>query len=679
MRNAERHLAIEAAARKDDEWSRRRRSLAARLVSPGNPEVRAGISPRCGVEAFMQRLSSGSGGRSGLIKPMHVPPSVVRIAVGIALVTGAGFSRAARSAPADVVLATPTPPPAWALAERALFRANAAACREFYSRYFDRNGYLLCVERWGGNDGPDDAIENVNDWPLLYALGGDEEIRALYHRAWEGHLRQYTLAKTIQVPLARDGMYYKEFPTQMDWVHNGEGLTAFTQSLLSDGQDPRLIGRLRRFAGFYVGDDPGAKNYDPNLHLIRSMFNGSRGPLLRKATAQDWAGDPIEVENRFRARHGERNYREMLAHFKDYNDVIGDHPLNMLSTSLVASASAATGDAKYRQWILEYVDGWRERMAQNRGIIPTNVGLDGRIGSAAGGKWYGGVYGWGFSVIVPQSGEIAHRNQHQAGFVGMENAYLLTGKDAYLDAWRKQADAVNAARKMQDGQWVYPRMYGDQGWYDFHPTPYQHAALDIWNLSERPEDLARAPDNGWLQYLAGKNPNYPLQALQGDLGRIRTQVAGMRADDTTPDTRLADDPLIYNPASVNSLVHLTLGGLHSGNKGALLHCRLRYFDPEARRPGLPDDVAALVESISPGSVTVSLVNTSVTDARTVTIQSGAYAEHRFTEMRSGDNTRRLDARAFAVHLPPGCGGRIELRMRRHVAPPTSSAPWARAD
>ena len=57
-----------------------------------------------------------------------------------------------------------------------------------------------------------------------------------------------------------------------------------------------------------MNEDPGAPNYDPEHKIIRSLFNGSRGPLLRKATALDWAGDPIEVENRFRPRHGERTY-----------------------------------------------------------------------------------------------------------------------------------------------------------------------------------------------------------------------------------------------------------------------------------------------------------------------------------------------------------------------------------
>ena len=43
---------------------------------------------------------------------------------------------------------TPMAPPAWALLERELLRAQAAACREFFERYFDERGYLMCVERW---------------------------------------------------------------------------------------------------------------------------------------------------------------------------------------------------------------------------------------------------------------------------------------------------------------------------------------------------------------------------------------------------------------------------------------------------------------------------------------------------------------------------------------------------
>ncbi len=67
------------------------------------------------------------------------------------------------------------------------------------------------------------------------------------------------------------------------------------------------------------------------------MFNGSRGPLLRPTTALDWAGDPIDG-SRFKLGHGERNYEEMLAHFKEYTDIVGDNPLNLQSTTLALNA-----------------------------------------------------------------------------------------------------------------------------------------------------------------------------------------------------------------------------------------------------------------------------------------------------------------------------------------------------
>ena len=54
---------------------------------------------------------------------------------------------------------TPVAAPHWALLEWQLVRAQTAAIREFYAKYFDERGYLRCVPRWGGDDGPDDAAE----------------------------------------------------------------------------------------------------------------------------------------------------------------------------------------------------------------------------------------------------------------------------------------------------------------------------------------------------------------------------------------------------------------------------------------------------------------------------------------------------------------------------------------
>src|SRR5439155_5878301 len=195
------------------------------------------------------------------------------------------------------------------------------------------------------------------------------------------------------------------------------------------------------------------------------------------------------------------------------------------------------------RWLLEYVDAWHGRMKANNGIIPSNVGLDGTIGGETGGKWYGGAYGWGFTVTVPQTGAKAHRNRTHWGFLGFMNAYLLTRDDAYLDAWRKQAAVINAAGRTANGRLTTPRMFGAGGWYAFEPGEYRLNALESYYLSMKPDDRRRVGNYAWLDYLDGKSPGYPVQSLRRDLERVRRQVAGMRADPTTPDTRLADDPM----------------------------------------------------------------------------------------------------------------------------------------
>ncbi|HCP99178.1 MAG TPA: hypothetical protein DIT99_00080, partial [Candidatus Latescibacteria bacterium] len=248
---------------------------------------------------------------------------------------------------------------------------------------------------------------------------------------------------------------------------------------LCDHKDLDYERRLRKWAGLYMNEDPEAPNYDPEHKIIRSLYNGSRGPLLRKATALDWTGDPIE-ENRFVLLHGERNYQEMLAHFKDYTDIIGDHPSNLVATGLGYDAYALTGEEKYRNWVLEYVDAWADRARENNGILPSNIGLDGKIGGACDGKWWGGCYGWGFTTVIPQNGQPAHRNTVPLGIAGFGNALLLTGDQSYVGVWRTMLDAVNMNKKETDGQTMYPNMFGDEGWYHFTPEPFANGALNIY-------------------------------------------------------------------------------------------------------------------------------------------------------------------------------------------------------
>src|SRR6476660_3050155 len=115
------------------------------------------------------------------------------------------------SAPTTITIDSKMDPPAWALLERRVFQESAPAALEFYRKYYDDQGRVQCVLRWGADDGPDDAFENFAGWPELHALGGGDEILKQYVVAQDGMIAQYTEAKTTQVPAGKGGMYYKEF------------------------------------------------------------------------------------------------------------------------------------------------------------------------------------------------------------------------------------------------------------------------------------------------------------------------------------------------------------------------------------------------------------------------------------------------------------------------------------
>ena len=264
----------------------------------------------------------------------------------------------AGAAGTTVDIATPMPAPEWARLERRILADSLPAVKAFFAKYYDERGYFKHVVRWGANDGPDDAFENTAGWPELHALGASDEILQLHLRSWEGMNRQFTEARTTDVPIGRQGMYYKDFSVQSDWMHHGEALRTFNVTALSAPSLPAYQLRARTYAAFYMGEDAEAPNYDPQHRIIKSMINGSRGPMLRKATSLDWVGDPFDV-SKFVALHGENSYEQFLAHYQEYTDVVGDHFLNLVATTLPLNAYLIDNEPKYKRWLVEYMDAWR--------------------------------------------------------------------------------------------------------------------------------------------------------------------------------------------------------------------------------------------------------------------------------------------------------------------------------
>lgn len=558
-----------------------------------------------------------------------------------------------------IVINSPMAPPDWALAQRALIRENTAAALEFAAKYIDPRGHFRGVERWGGNDGPDDVMETFHNWPLAHALGADDRLLRIYERIWEGHLDQFQRAKAPSVEMARAGMFWREFITSFDWEHNGEGLAAFYHYGLSRPRDLMYRQRAARYAGFYNGDDPRAPNYDKQRKIIRSLHNGSRGPKLTPASVYDWGGEAEDGPDRH-------------TRYKTAANIRGDHPLNLCATTLGMTAFLLTGERKYADWVLQYVDAWRERILQNGGNTPTNIGLDGRIGGEWGGKWYGGTFGWNFD---PES---STRNYYMRGVrLAMGNAFLLTHDGKYLEPLRRQLDNLYAAKKEENGRILLPNKHGDQGWYGYGPNEHFDVQRDLYLWSMDKQYLTRLGRNGWIQYLLGKNDRYPQESLRQALADLRSRVAGFRADASPPDSRALDHAQRFTPVVTTPLINLMNGGNEPGTSGSLIHVRLRYFDPDRRRAGVAEDVAALVDTIEDGRVAVTLVNVNQTEDRTLVVQAGAYGEHTVTEVQAQGKVWKVNSPSVTVRLAHGAGARLMIGMQRYANRPSLDFPWER--
>ncbi|MEZ4711473.1 MAG: hypothetical protein R3A44_30045 [Caldilineaceae bacterium] len=637
-------------------------------------------------------------------------------------------------------------PPTWAVLERQLIDLMNGATQPFLDRYVNADGELIWRE--GGTnsrDGADDFYESTFNWPLFYLLGGGDHLLREGQRIWDGITRQLT----------RAGMVHKEYELGYDQFHQGESYIYFYFLCLADPTNPLNQERARRFAGFYLNEDPDALNYDAAHKIIRAPHNGSGGPR--------W-GIMDSAEPSYNWGPGMRVYGlpfhdfADIQHYDDLQDPAkaramgqamqermgqGDVAGNLIVTSLAANAFLMTGAAKYRDWIVEYVDAWQERARQNGGLLPDNVGLNGEVGATFNGKWYGGLYGWTWPH--------GYYNIGMAATVAGCNAFLLTGDARYLDLPRSQYDHIWALGEVRDVRtlemslqhhwintsgdaeqadvmeqlmFVAPYRYGDvhegqPGWFDYQPlSPVYPTA--IWNISqdaadwERIEELRAAEkydwrtvlpfrnkeegghDQPWLRYLAGDNPNYPAQILQAAYGMVCRRLA-LIAQDAADLTQVnIHHWQEHNPILCEALIQLTLGAPQIIYNGGLLHCRVRYYDADRQRPGLPPDVAALVETISADRTVLTLVNLNPLVQRHVIIQAGGFGEHRFDTVRYDVRTspypgshkmyagpplatqtteEAVHDKYLAVILPPATQITLDLATARYVNSPSYQTPF----
>jgi hypothetical protein len=380
------------------------------------------------------------------------------------------------------------------------------------------------------------------------------------------------------------------------------------------------------------------------------------------------------------------------------------------------------------------VDAWLERTKKNNGIIPDNIGLNGIIGEKRNGQWWGGFFGW--------SGRYSVEMIFNSLITASECAFLLSGDPKYLGFLRSQADMLLERSVVRDGNLLVPYKAGPDGWYDYRPFgdyifshlwkasmdrsdwerierirqgkhngPWEYAYADSPNPPLSPESEMWRPDStlfDWnrvlvdlrgnqhrrneaphLGWLTGTNPDWPENILKSEYENVALALERIGSGNWEHEWK-SQTVLLQNPIFTNGLAQMTMGAPFTCYNGGLLMARVRYFNPDRARPGLPEDTAALVEKLGADRTVLSLVNTNLRETRRVIIQGGAYAEHTFTDVRVLPSSARADSQSvtgapvfpvnrefFEVDLPPSSMIRFDAGMKRFVNRPTYAFPWKR--
>ena len=629
--------------------------------------------------------------------------------------------------------------PSWAVWERRMLDSINQSVYPYLEHFTEENGEFIWNDEWGGHS-PDDYFEPFFNWPLVYLMGGGEHLLTLAERQFEAVTKQ----------LMRLGSYHKEYGFREDQMHQSESDVLFYHLCLANSNATQHQERAKRFAGFYLNEDPDAINYDPVHKMILSGLNGSKGAITSKGGWGGGAYNPVgstmepyglpffdlpgitSVKDLAKPENAQRMSQAMHERWK-----AGDAPANLAITSMVTNAFLITGEEKYRDWVVEYTDAWMRRAQDNGGLLPDQIGPSGKVGEFVEGKWYGGRYGWTF----PHGFLTMHFATIDAG----ANAYLLTGDKTYLELPRRQmqrvldmgemrdprkehmsveANWMNQFNTLSEGETTFlvPYRYGDAGWFDWQPMTSLYPVY-LWYLSMSDGDwqsvkkLRDAEAFDWnivhpfrdkhdsghespcVQFLAGVNPDYPERILHESHQQLCRRLAQLRTDPHVGTQHHIHHWQWGNPVSSEALIQLTMGAPQPIYNGGLLHARLRYFDVKRQRPGLPEDVAALVDTIEANRTVVRIVNLSPTDERELLIQAGAFGEHRFTRatykhrtstwpgelggyagtysaphMKTEQRTVDLPNGHCSVELPPGTEIRLDLATERHVNKPSYATP-----
>lgn len=678
--------------------------------------------------------------------------------------------------------------PLWAVLERRLISLMNDSVDLALDQFLTPEGELFWPDIAGfqtyAYSNVDNAFEGFHSWPLFYLLGGSGRFLDLAHKQHNALIRQFSrlpkkdlgIEEQYAACIGRDTLLVDEYLPDIDWMHQGEAAQLFYMLNAADPDNEQNRERAIRFAGLFTNETAGLPepNYDPVHRVFRSSLIGSNGPAFHKFTKPYLYSSWMEPYGL--AYYDVPGIRTMLdlkdaqnaeKYGKVYGECLGraDTVTNLMATSMVLNAYIHTGEEKYRDWVLSYIDGWRERYAASGGVMPDNAGPSGAVGETMNGKWYGGHYGWTFPHGFQFIGD--------AMTIAGENERLLTGRAGRLTWVREQIRMLmDHALQDEQGSPLLPQKYADpdsvieyasrqpisrpdritdnpgfirlrqiDGWYEFrtqnpsHPARVFMDTLDpqdmdlLKQLHDKTNDTwnqvsARAVNaktmggqyNAYMNYLDGGYPDYPVDALvhsmnqvYGQLKKLRGELEGAesgwgyppdneeeyeelrevtrqinekygrRFSESTVHSYFQTFLLYRSTVTTEALVHLTMGGLLPVYNGGLLHVSVRYYDAYRKRPGLPEDVAALVGTIRKDGIALTLCNLHPLQPRTIIVQAGAFGEHAFTSAEyvagGAAYSVAIDGRWFEVEIGAGCTIDLQLGLRKFVNQPSYAGPF----
>lgn len=532
----------------------------------------------------------------------------------------------------------PSEAPLWARNQLEGFAAWEKALEACLEKFVDESTGKTCAQFHHGT--ADDVAEAFAVWDHFIMIRGNPRLKRAYVKIWEwlydemmrrkiftsGFYRgEYDAKAELALASERSRAFYRG---GYDAEHAGELLQLLYGALEMDPTNPRLIGAVCGVANVMMGPC-----YNPKTRLLRHEVLSSTGGR----------GEPYDNIT---------NTTYILAPFYAY---------------------LATGQEKYRNWVLEYVESWNELAELNGGIFPYRVNSETR--EIPEKWWTGGVFAYDRSVMVAVRG--IHGWAPAVAFLDPERiGSRLRGVNAFIDAlFQPDLDGL-PANHMREGKWK--RTGTPWGLVKLVDRPYvltfaPAAAERLRNYYKNAEERERVFLR-WANftYFGGEDLDYVAQLFAGRKRSgegLRQRVQAL-APDQLPKTGDGIAEYTKKVGLEQAFVDGAFWGMYdNGRAGGAVTASVRYWRTDGSF-GLPESVAALVRHVGKDEVHLLLYNDNEKQT-TVRLSAGYYGQHRFVSV-SVDGKAGLDIgdRRLDVKLAGKSLAELKLRLIRCAYPPT---------